>query len=74
MSGITGIIALIVMGVFWFILTVFILCIMEVSWLPKYLIDHADCYRFARACPRSCMRFDYTGSRQTASTMKLVDM
>jgi len=29
MSGITGIIALIIMGVFWFILTVFILCIME---------------------------------------------
>lgn len=31
MSGIIGIVALIVIGVMWFILTVFILCIMEVS-------------------------------------------
>lgn len=42
--GLFGWIAVVLMGAFWFVLTVFILCIMEVRWLrfePERLLSSA---------------------------------
>lgn len=43
--GITGMIIVLIMGVFWFVLTVCILCIMEVSVSVHVSLIDADCYQ-----------------------------
>ena len=78
MSGIIGIVAVVVTGLIWFTLTVCILCIMEVSRVFGVVQDLAIVVEIAliltlgycRDSRHSCMRCVCTGSRQTASITK----
>jgi vacuolar-type H+-ATPase subunit I/STV1 len=61
-NGIFGIIALIIGGVFWFVLTVFILCVMEVRAAIKACLNRlADCYVLERDYRPSYTRSVFIG-------------
>lgn len=77
-EGITGLVALILMGAFWFSATVAILCIMEVS--HDFLLDPDRRVNIRssgityRVCLLSCMPFGCIGWRGTASIITPGDM
>ena len=77
-DGIVGKIGLAVVFVMWFTLTVFILCVMEVSHQSNLMIFClSSCSQyviFFRVCLHSCMLYVCTGSKQIASTLRAVDM
>lgn len=71
-----GWIELMIMGVFWLSLTIFILCIMEVCFQFTSFDVWADedgVISF-RDYPRSCMHSVCIGSKRTASTLRVVVM
>lgn len=79
MGGLIGWIALIIMIGFWFTLTVFILCIMEVRVLDRdgyrYTLKSANVLLFyRRGYRRFCTRSGFIGLKPTASIMKGLDM
>lgn len=79
MGGLIGWIALIIMIGFWFTLTVFILCIMEVRVLDRdgyrYTLKSANVLLFyRRGYRRFYTRSGFIGLKPTASIMKGLDM
>ena len=76
-EGITGLIALILMGGFWLSSTIAILCVMEVGRNSSLIGGIISANRESFMCrvyPPSYMRSGCTGWRETASIITPVDM